>query len=213
MKLTDPKRYPEPETEYDAIDVDIVARTILLGDELRPAGKVTRVTRGNKYMTAFVENDVQILRVVLDDTITVTRHRETPESRERYARWSLNRELVMDLAKDHRAGLTKAQSMLNDYLNEYHYVDYQRIGAIMEEQAEYGVWVRFAQAVEYCEKQDDFGGDLVTVFDDYCDELKKHLLNRYSHRAISRSSNVLSNLIDDVDREAMAIFLDRNRWR
>lgn len=42
---------------------------------------------------------------------------------------------------------------------------------------------------------------------------RSKLINRYTHRALSRSTSVISNLIEDIDKDVAAQFIDEWRYR
>ena len=55
-------------------------------------------------------------------------------------------------------------------------------------------------------------GDMIDALRQFNDSLRDQLSTTQRHRALSRSTNVLSNLLGDVDAWAMAWWLEDTKW-
>lgn len=208
--------YNAPDTEWEDYDETIPARNARMGDRFAGGSAVfSKVANGHKYTTIFGSVGQQLFRGPLDDEIIVTRRRETKASRERTVRADKNRRVVREYntaVKTLGDELSKALRMLVEEVEQFHYVDYWKIGNLMAEQAERRLWVEFIQSIEYSSTRDEYN-EPVDFLDEFLGELKERMWKRHDFtRSISRSTNALSNLLDDVMREQTAKFIDHTKW-
>lgn len=206
--------YPEPDTEWEDYEENIQAKLARKGDRLDDGSPVFgRISNGHKYTRIFGLDEQQLLRVELDTIITVTRRRETEESRERTGRYDKIRRICRTLRDlDLDSDLESVLERLNGDAKQYHYADYGVVGMLISAQAERRVWAQFQQAAEWASKAEAATGDPVDFLDEYLDDLRNQLCAPHNHRSISRSTNVLSNLMDDAQLEQIAKFIDHTRW-
>ena len=214
MDLKNPDSYPYPDTQWaryeEEVRADAVWKSdgIVLEHGIKPAAEVKT---GTKWTHITDKNGATILRVERDAIVKVLRRHETAESREAYRRAERNRRLCEQLTT-YGQSLERARRKLDKELDEYHYVDYSALGDLMEAQAERRLWARFEATVNHFQKKDDFTGDLVDVFDEYAEGLKQQLVEKYRHRSLSRSTSIVSNLLQDVETEVIASFLSSLKW-
>jgi hypothetical protein len=206
MDILNPDSYPEPETEYELVEEEVTARLVHKGDTLNYR-EVAKVKNGTKWTDITDKDGDMIVRVPIDEKLFVTRKRETEASRARTTRAMNNRSMAKKLAK-WEPSAPAAFSKMSEHMDKGWMVDYSPLATFMEAQAEDQVMRRFKQAAEFLNKKDDFDGDLVAAHEAFCDDLRADFMKSYNHTAISRSSNQMANLLQDVQREAQAKFLD-----
>lgn len=218
MNDTLTSRYVEPDTTWEEYSETIPARQVRKGDVLTTGGTVADLTVGHKFVTARIADGRQLFRVPLDEEVRVYRRRETEASRERQRIYDKNRSLERTLEADFTADVAAAIAKINEHYEKDWTVGYQQIGALMEAQAERALWRRYAALVENAhsaDARDDWalkGADHATLMDAYIEELKEQLTEGYSNLGIGRSSNQLSNLMEDVERAATVQFIRNRRW-
>lgn len=197
--------------EYEMREEKIQAQFIRRNDRIDGA-KVSKITAGTKWVDVRDAADKRIIRVELGELVTVSRRYQTQASAKYLSRADQNVRLAKILAEDVDE-VTEVLERMKRKLDDWGYIDYGPICDLIETQARVRVMKSFTQAVEYLAKNDDWEGDLVDALDEFRAELVKNLSSRHRNRALSRSSNMISNLMEDAEREAEAKFADWLYWR
>jgi hypothetical protein len=217
INILDPNSYTSPDTTYEDYTEEVTATNVRKGDRIGgPASTAVVATTvvGRKYVTAFNGNEDQILRVELDEKVTVTRRKIDQATRDADRQYIKNIG-VCKLYAGTNYRLPRAMEKLNDDVKAYRFngVDYQRLGAVIEAAAMDRVYEDFKQAMEYLAKrEEDRPVNAAAAWDLWYDEQVKWMLTPHRHRAISNSTNVISNLIEHAQVEAVAKFLDLGKW-
>lgn len=207
MAFTDEDYYPIPDSQYETYETETTARNVRRGDVL-DGKKVKDNKTGPKWSDISDTSGKRIMRVYAGTTLSVTRKRETDVSREVSRRADKNRAIARELVNfDPLESMNVAAREIAKNISDYQQTSYWQIGNLLTSQAKAKVELRFRATVEYFAEKEDFDGDLVDVLDDFVADLKEGMLVSHRHRSISRSTNQLSNLIEDCEREAEAEFI------
>jgi hypothetical protein len=201
------------EREYVDVQKTVAISSVQVGDR-RGDRKVANVKTG-RLNTELLDADGKRIDYFRNETgVLITRTEETAESRELQERMRRNRSILASVLS---RGMVqeKARESFNEYLAEYGTVEPGRLANLLQANAEYKVWEDFARIAERVQEADyngDFEGDLVDLMARFADQLRDRLLQPFGFRALSRSTGVVHNLVEDVEREAIAKFLDSLRW-
>lgn len=209
--------YPDVEPEYEYREVETMIASVNRND-IVGSSTVASSKTGTKWTELFTASGVKICRRLNTDPVTVSRRFETEESLKARERAQWNQGIARNL-KDHvhqtefdiMASTTAKLEECLEVTKMGYMLDYQKIGSLMETQATAKVHANFVQAMVHEASKDD-DRDLATLLEEYLVHLKDQLANKYSQRAISRSSNMVSNLMEDVDNSAIAHFIDQAKW-
>lgn len=199
------REYVSPEPVYTAEALTTELRNVRIGDE-RDGRKVRNIKSGPKNTELFDTDGKRIEYARHETMVQITRYSETEESSVAGRRARRNRFLQQELAT-RTAGLDYAREKLAEQLDRDGYADYSRIQGLLSAQAELKLkheLVGIASAEKVV--------DLVHAEELLIDRLKDQLLQDFRHRAFSRSTSVVSNLMEDADREMAAKFIDRTRY-
>lgn len=203
-------------THYTA-SVDVAVEDVRRTDELMDRSENLRIAnaikRGPKWIEVRDADAKLIVRAERGTTVTVGRKFETRESIEakKEARAT---ELLEGCIRDREVEMRKAQAKLNARLDQYGQVDYSEIGNLMTAQADNKVWARFEAVVEGAKSDSHplHGETLVGIYNRMVQQFREDAFPSYGGNAMSRSTNVLSNLMEDLDRDAIARFVNVLRW-
>lgn len=211
-KLTTEAVVPEQTYHYEQVTVAISACQI--GD-LRGGRKVANIKTGPKNTELFDENGKRIDYFPNATGILIERRVADQEvSDARYRAGRHNR--ILGMLENRREPVLKAQAALAEQVAELGFVDHWKLDAFIAAQGECRVWEGFAGVVENLanrEGEKAFEGDLVDAMTQYAEYLQEQVMSSYKHRALSRSTGVVSNLLDDVDMEATVKFIEQtSRW-
>jgi hypothetical protein len=199
------RTYDIPDHEYVTETLTVPATEVRKGDQVR-GREVHQIKTGPTWVNLRDANDSRILQVQREgSTVVVERRTATPESKAAARRAIENYELQRELQnrdKGLQAAIDKmtAETLIGR-LSSF------TLENLLQAQAEHKLLNQFAAMAEYAE--DD---DLVTVKEALTEQIEAKLLGRYTHRALSRSTSVTQNILDDVDLEVAAKFFDRRRW-
>ena len=174
---------------------------------------------GTKWTELREEDGMLILRTLNEDPISVAREVPTDEERaaveaeraaERRARSNEDIEAWV------RTKIGKFEERMHGYtlkiINGSMSYSYDSYGSMMEEQAEFEIAQAVKSIFEQGLKSDEdrseenlefWAGrerDWVNAFELWVEQAKEELTSRYSVRALSRSTSVISNLLEDVKR-------------
>ncbi len=205
-----------PETVYEDYQIDIYAGEVKPGDRF-PTDTHDRVVAKNKVGTKWSdirdEEGFLIARLTNDTPVTVTRSRETKASRKATQRHDSNRKILRELERMKGAtnpALDRAAKVLG---SEYGYFDYSDVGTMLDGQATWRINNEFVHAWEYTLTSDPekFDGDYVDFVQEFVKDLTERLLTKTRYAA-NRSTNQISNLMDDLQVQAMSTFIDNTKW-
>lgn len=196
--------FSAPEIIRETVITEMAAREVRKGDVVK-GHTIAETKSGPKWTYLRNANGKLILEVGSDVVVEVSRQVETKDSVAAQTRSMRNRAIAQKLSMRANA-LASAQVQMNDELNKYSQVSYSALTNLLEAQANLKVWNQFAGAAASAED----GQDLVDVKKELIEYLTTRLVQNV--RALSRSTSVTSNLIEDCDREAMGRFIEDSRW-
>jgi hypothetical protein len=220
INILDEKQYPWPDTEYEERIEEIPAHKVSINDTLdaNRVATVRRVSTGPKFATAFDTEGKQLFRLPKDEMVRVVRSYATQESRDRDRRATKNREVCKLFSKS-KEKLPAVMKKLNADVKAYAFngVDYQNIGSLLQAAAHDRVLCDFQRAMEYMASEEGMEKLGITCAADAWDNWAATIIERFTKvygidRAISRSTNQVSNLMEDCERVAYLTFLDNAKW-
>ncbi len=213
MDFADIDNYPATLTTYETKTFTILANKIRKDDTIDGA-LVSTVAVGNKWVQVREDDGKLILRCLKSDSIQVDRAVETQQSVKADLRSRTNRKLCRKLSGDLRESVSDAQALVNEHLDTYTHASYDRVGTLLVAQENYRVWMTFKTAVD-CQSTLDESEykDICAIYEAYVAELKASFFSGAGGiRALSKSSNQLSNLMDDIALAAKTKFIEDSRW-
>lgn len=204
------------------------ATDVRKGDVMTRAdgGTVTEVDRKLKFV--YLTTGTKIHRIPIDATVEVQRSEKTQEEKDadmRHYKLRMLDRAEVGAVEDLRA----AQEKIAKDLAQGHPLGYSRLGDLLEAQANHAVWARVAHvsklhaewAVEFDAEtstwtiKDTYTGRVdndelplltrLEVLDKVRDAVRQELLEFASYT--SRSTSVISNAVEDYEREAKARFV------
>lgn len=197
--------YVEPEPETEAVKETVKVEDVALGDQV-DAGTITEKKVGTKWVYLTVQGPTSSHKgeFLRGTEVKVLREKETKESQKARDRARRNRALQQWIL-GRRGPLDRALEKFNANMAAYDHADPE---SVLVAQADHKILARFAHAAE-----GNFTGakDLVELRDAFVAELVEYLVSDLRHRALSRSTSVISNLLEDVEREATARFIEQHR--
>lgn len=215
----DPEAYEMPEKETYHDFVKVLPEYIRRGDTVRkgrskgPGGEPTfteHVVHNKKVGTKWVyltdADDKLIAELPVGVEVEVERELETPESSDARKRVYNNQKLAEKIVTK-RAELKAAQRLFNEHMDTGYEPSYSRWSDLMRAEAEQWVWNGFAVAAENWDE-----GDLVDLANKQAEQMTRELIGTHAHRALSKSTSIMSNLLDEVRRESMAHFIEDVRY-
>lgn len=172
---------------------------------------VTEVKVGRKwvYLTAQGATRVWKSEIEIGTTVLVERQTETEESAQaRHRAWA-SYEVCDGIAKA-QGNVDSALATLNDRVATYGAADDRAFAGLMQAQATNKIVREFVQFATH--ESNAHLEDAAAARDAFIAEVLVPRLSRSNFRALSRSTSVLDNLLEDVDREAVQRFIDTVRW-
>lgn len=212
----DPEFYSDPEVEYTEELVHCALRNVCRGDSLN-AMYVGSVKTGTKWTEVRAqESGTLILRDLNDTQVTVYRQKYTAEYRDAVREYDRNIRLIQNTLEDRSlTKLQRAGKKLAEDLEDEH-IGYGTIEDLITTNAERQVRRDWLAAVEWARNpanEKPWQGTAGELFDAYLEDLKERLVARSTYNvSTSRSTNMVSNLMDDAEREAMAKFINDAKW-
>lgn len=205
-KILDPATYAEPSVSFAETEVTVPAEQVRVGD-IHEGIKVSSVKSGSKWTYLRNDGGKVIAEVQNREPVKVTRREATPDYSAEQLRMRANRALAERLAG--RYGTLKSvQARLNEDLDKNGALDYSALSRLLQVQADLKILNEF---VDVAQRSTD-GEDLVDIMREFADHLAHRLVRESRNKSISRSPNMLANLIEDVERDSMAEFIEKSRW-
>lgn len=204
--ILDPQTYADPQVSYVETQVSIPAENVRVGD-IMDGVRVSSVKSGSKWTYLRDDTNKVLAEVQNREEVTVTRQEPTADFSAEQYRMRANRTMAEKVASRH-GSLKAVQSKLNQDLDKNAFVDTDMLARLLQEQAHLKVLDEFVQVASRAQD----GEDLVDVMREFADYLTHRLVRENRHKAITRSNNMLSNLLEDVEKEAMAEFIEKSRW-
>ena len=201
--IFDAEHYPAAAPVYTYVTTDVRVEDLHKGDLFESdttvgAGTVTEVKVGRKwvYVTLQFPTFSKVAEVPIGTTVSADRKVETEASKALGTRTWMNRRLVKRL-NERSDATTSALANVTHEVETYGAAGYSSITDLLASQAQTMLlheFVGFASSGSF--------GDLVDAREAFIQVLRRRLLRPTSFRALSRSTSVMSNLLDDVAREA-----------
>jgi hypothetical protein len=202
-----------PETEYERVEMQVRADEVRKEDQLLNNASLEVKARktGTKWTELFDFEGGKIMRVLNDTTVTVLRKQETKGSAVAYELWWRETKLAKRFTTDPRDVFMAEVQKFNEHIANDYQLDYTRYGAIMEAQEKYTLERRIRQSLEH--QYTEEGKTLVEAWNAFVEHIRLSLTEGYGGTwGISRSSNQVSNLIEDVQRQVLVEFCREAKW-
>jgi hypothetical protein len=169
---------------------------------------VDRVKSGPKWTELLDADGKRIARIESEFETYIERAEETGESRDARNRAYANRGIQRKL-NDPATAVADAVAKIAEASAKGHEIGYNLLADLISAQAKAKVWASFRSAVLAAPD----GLDLTEVRDAFRARLTDHLVGAVSgsQTGLSRSTSVVSNVLDDADRAAIADFI-RDPW-
>lgn len=207
---------PEDRT-FETNLVQVTARLVKVGDTLNdrkgvPANVAT-VKVGDKWTELRTEDGTLIRRCHNDDTVTVSRTVETDESRERRQKAQRNERVADNMQKARdlgpRGNVERVYEKLGKEIADGH--DVSRLAEdLMEAEAKDFINRRMLAVYDHRIAE---GEEPSTALAQVVEHFKEMMVESYDlTRGSSRSTNMVSNLCDDIRREQIADFIRHQSW-
>lgn len=176
---------------------------------------VERVKVGTKYATLIDANDQPMARLYADTPVVVERQVETDESKAARRRAYVLDDIENDLAK-WQPQMPKVANDVWTKAANYEKVTSFTMDALIQAQAEDKVWLGWRKAYDYLTaRPEERGGplDALQALALYVEELRKEIVRKASYGLLSRSTSVVSNVMEDAELAAKAEFVEHaERW-
>lgn len=205
-KILDPATYADPPLSYSEAEVTIPAESVRVGDVL-DGNRIASVKSGSKWTYLRDDNNKVLAEVQNRENVTVRRQEATADFSTEQYRARANR-VIAERLSSRWGSLRSVQSKLNDDLDKNGTLDPAVLSRLLAVQAELKILDEFVQVAS----RSTNGEDLVDVQREFADYLSHRLVRESRNKALTRSSSVVVNLLDDVDREAMAEYIEKSRW-
>ncbi len=204
--------YPMPDPVMEKILDDVEIQLMRKGDTLFDASRVVETVKtGPKWTELLDAEGKRILRLPKESIVMRQREVETKDSQVAIHRVRKNRSLLVGIlsAKDN---VQAALQNLNDTVEQYGYATESALSTLLKAQADMKVWGDFSRMAngEGAEKRQE--KDLYDSMKTFSKHLGEKLIEGAQYNALSRSTSVLTNIMNDVDREAAARFIENARW-
>lgn len=195
----DPDSYTCPEPVYEDATLKIRAELVRYGDKVEGLGVATETIVARRWVH-IAYGDGQKVQLDRDQEVTVVRHLQTQASRDAgYRAWT-NRRLA--------ERLVARKDLVEDAL------DSMGVAVASDGYASPSVIAEYLQAQAESRLLNELAGlaakgdyeDLLEAAREFAEILKDRLIQD-PHRALSRSSSVVHNLLEDCDREAWTQFI------
>lgn len=210
--LEEVKNLPFPDTEYEYVEMEVEARNAQIGDQLVNHGlaKVADVKVGTKWTEASARGGKRLFRTLNDITITVRRKNQTAESRAADLRVAVTQTLARNLSNTHSEDLVgPTQYRLNHDIDCGYAIRYDTVDDLLHLDARRVLDLQMRAAIEFQLNQVEFTGDLFDAYHLYIEDLKNTIATGYFG---NRSSNQMSNLMEDIKVEAMRDIVREAKW-
>lgn len=166
--------------------------------------KVREIKRGYKYTTFVDDAGDTILRVENGAQVETQRKTMTKASIKAEERRRQNVK-VMEQIEAARTAVQRALDEIQEEVNKGHMLQSYYIDNLMIQNAASGLWLWVADVLE---NESTETKDPVAAYKIVRKGIKQRMLGRYEHRSLSRSTSVTSNLMEDVDMDQRAQFID-----
>jgi hypothetical protein len=173
--------------------------------------RIRKVKAATKWTELRTEDGTLILRTLSDSDIEVYRERETEASRNRRSREAKNARLL-NAAAEHQpqSNTKKALEALNERVAAGCMVDHWLTSRLLDAQAEDEVLDVLFHLVNERATDPESATDAVDVLEAYKTKLMEQMIGSHDLTSgLSRSTSMVSNLMNDAKREAIARFLNR----
>lgn len=196
------------DSEYDFAELEMSAKAVKVGDLLNN-GTVTAVKTGRKwaYLTVQFPTLTKVVEIELNEVIRVSRRTQTQASVLADRRVYANR-VIAKRVTERAEGTDEALANVAHEISEYGAAGYNSLSNLMAEQAKRALLNEF---VGFATRQPDLFEDAYAAKLAFIEVVKDRLASD-SFRALSRSTSVVSNLLDDVRRETELRFVADSRW-
>jgi hypothetical protein len=212
----------------ELVTLDVPATSLAKGDRIPNLGTVESTTCKVKYVHVKLEGVTRPTQLEMDQPVTVRRSQPTEAEK---AAQRLDFQLhALDRAEQGAAiELAKAQAKVRDYLDKDFQLGYSETGDLFYAQANARLWYRVTQtarsAAQHAVEFDETTGtwsvldayadgqpifSRLDAFEDVRKEVTTEVLEYASHT--SRSTSVLSNAIENYEREAKARFVTKRGY-
>jgi hypothetical protein len=201
------------EQQFETKILKIQASAVRKGDAWTEAGRegiVGEVKVGTKNTTITSESGRRLAYIPSTTEVVVARDVETDESKEARFREARNQRVEDWYAEYEERRHTKAAFKKMDEIlgNEGALVDGYRVGQFIAAQAEDKVEAKIYRSItvykrRVAEGEDTKARDLIELVEMLADEAKDELV---SIRALSRSTSVVDNIMEDAENAAKAEF-------
>lgn len=202
----------ERETRTELLTVKI--EDVHKGDTFARADKervVHAVKLGTKWVELRTEDGMLIIRQQVGTVVPVAREVETDESKARRQRALKNETIRKSLDKRETQHATKkATAKIQEKLEKGYLIDSFTMSKLIAGQAEDKVYDLLAHRMESVGRELEDGTivDETFVYERFVEEMKERLIGGYDlTRGLSRSTSVVSNVMDDAEREAIVEFI------
>lgn len=206
--IFDSARYASSEMNLVPTTVTIKAEHAKAGDVFK-AKPVTAVKVGRKwvYVTVATDNGGTSHELPIGAEIEVVRNIETEESKRAGNRTWANREICKKAAKRTEA-VEETLAEVTDQIANHGYANEWAMANLLSAQADLKIHNEFVGFAT----RNDFE-DAVAAKQAFVGWLTDRVLAAaVNYRAISRSTSVVSNVMEDLEREAVGRFIDGSKW-
>lgn len=207
--IADISRYSEPETIYAAKTLDVTVQQ--MNATMRVDGtRISKIKKGTVWATVMDKDGKVLLRERLDSDklFTVTQLLETEESRAASRRAYANRALVKEYEKinPRKNMMAVLESLVEEVTGDDFIWRENRVTALIRTNAQTKIEIGYKSFIDDVKESGRFE-DMVSAREAFDAERRKWLLDPYRHEAFSRSTSVMSNLFEDADKHALALWL------
>lgn len=208
--IFDAERYATVESVKVPTDTVVKAEQAKVGDVYK-ARPVVEVKVGRKWVYVTVADEVgrTAHEFPMGAEISVVRNVETQESIVARRRAWESFDIAERVTK--RAEATNAAlAAVTEAVTTRGYADGRVLGGLMQAQAMLRVLDEFVGFSTH--ESNAHLADAAAARDAFIAEVLVPRLQRSTFRALSRSTSVMDNILEDVDREAIQRFIDSVRW-
>lgn len=197
----------------ETIQLTVLAKDVQKGDIIVTAGKARTVGDlkvGRKNVELFDENAKSVFYAPLDSEVRVTREVETEESKTARLEESKNRLIQKDIERHQAGAYTAAQKVANDIL-QYGKTDSFALTNLISFQATDQVWAEWIKAHNYMtsEERGEERKSSSQALELFVAGKAKDVVRKASYGLLSRSTSVVSNVMEDAELAAWAEFVDQ----
>lgn len=207
---------PEKVTQTAAMVLE--AGQIKRGDVFSRGKKMVEaatVKVGPKNAEVLDKDDKSILYMAKENPVTVYREIETDESKAAREK-ALKADYLERELRDWKPSTEAVAGSLLEQAQEHGQVRAYTVADLINSQARDQVWYEWAGAHHYLTegRREEDGGTVGTVeaLQKFMEQQQRRLLNQFPHNALSRSTSVVDNAMEDANRSAVARFLDEHRY-